>query len=216
MRVREVMVMKGLYKGVGMKVREVMVMKGLYKGVVVKVGEVMVLKGLYKGGGDEGRGSDEGTVGGDGDEGRGNDGDEGTVQGGDGEGRGIGDSAPTLRGPRRVREASIRRLSYQESDDDIGWQTDSDAGSDFQLSDIDTHNDFLGFEEREGLLESDESEEEEISFDDGSCRVPSSRRSRRSRWSRAGRRRVLPRRRGVRGDVAMVIYSHGRISQPMK
>ena len=61
-------------------------------------------------------------------EGRGTVGDESTEQGGAVKGRGIGDSAYTPQ-PRRVREASRRRLSYSERDDDIGWQTDSDAGS---------------------------------------------------------------------------------------
>ena len=128
-------------------------------------------------------------------------------------GRGIDESTPMPWEPRRVLEASRRRLSFPGSDEDIGWETDSDAGSEFQLSDIDACNDFLGFEEKEDLLESDESGED-ISYDEGRGRVPTSRRSRRPRRSRAGRRRVHQR--GVRGDDAVVIHGHGRLSQLIK
>ena len=62
----------------------------------------------------------------------------------------------------KVREASRRRFIYPESDDDIGWETDSDAGSNFQQSD-----DFLGFEERDELPASDDDDEDDSSFDEG-------------------------------------------------
>ena len=93
-------------------------------------------------------------------------------------GRGIGETTPMPREPRRVLEAS-RRLSFRRSDEDIGWETYSDTGSEFQLSDIDARNDFRGFEESEDLFDSDESEEA-ISYE-GRGRVPASRRPRRSR-----------------------------------
>ena len=138
------------------------------------------------GDGDEGRGSvGERTVERGGDDARGSVGDESTEQGGAVVGRGIGDSKPMPPEPRRVPEAS-NRLSFPESDKDIGQETDSE----FQLSDTDARNDFLGFEEREDLVESDESEEKEISFDEGRGRVPTSRRSRRPRRPRTGRSSV--------------------------
>ena len=114
---------------------------------------------------------------------------ERNVEGDDDEGRGsIGDESTEQGGARRVPEASRWRLSFPESDEGIGWETDSDAVSEFQLSDIDARNDFLGFEEREDLLESDESEEE-ISSDRGRGKVTTSRRTRRPRRSRVRRRR---------------------------
>ena len=82
----------------------------------------------------------------------------------------------SLEGCQKLLEGGVVSLKVYE---DVEWETDSDAGSEFQLSDIDARNDFLGFEEREDLLESDESEEEDISFDEGRGRVPTSHRSRR-------------------------------------